>query len=119
MDKAILQNCGIDYDKGLKTCMGDPEFFKTLLSMFLADTCFPRARVAYAARNYGDLFNCLHELKGVSGNAALTDLYNAVVPLVELLRGGTAEDAEVDRLFAVADTAYQRVYDGIALAVAK
>ena len=117
MDKELLRQYGIDYDKGLSNCMGDVAFYKTLMGMFLDDDCFPRARAAYAQHDYATLFSCLHELKGVSGNAALTELYKAVVPLVELLRGGTSDDAAVDTLFSQADAAYQRACEGISLAL--
>ena len=107
MDKDLLGKYGIDYEKGLGNCMGDGEFFQTLLSMFLEDDCFPRARAAYANKDYKELFNCMHELKGVSGNAALTDLYGAIVPLVEVLRGKTGADteAQIGLLFENADKA--------------
>lgn len=117
MDKGSLAKYGIDYDKGLANCMGDLGFFKVLLSMFLKDDCFPRAIEAHAAHDYKELFSCMHELKGVSGNAALMELYAAVLPLVEILRNGTDDTAEVDRLFSVAEAAYNRTCEGIELAV--
>ena len=52
MDRELLVKYGVDYEKGLGNCMGDGEFFQTLLSMFLQDDCFPRARVAYANKDY-------------------------------------------------------------------
>ncbi|MDY4610796.1 MAG: hypothetical protein SPD11_09325 [Sphaerochaetaceae bacterium] len=119
MDRTLLIEYGIDYDAGLSNSLGDPEFFKTLLSMFLQDDCFPRAKTAYAAKDYKTLFTCMHELKGVTGNAALTELYMAVVPLLELLREGAASDAEVDRLFSVVEAVYRRTCEGIVLAVAQ
>lgn len=117
MDKDFLAQYGIDYDKGVRNCVGDPEFYKKLLSMFLQDECFPRARVAYAAKDYQELFSCMHELKGASGNAALTGLYENILPLVELLRSGSTNDEEISRLFAAAEKAYQRTYDGVTLAI--
>ena len=64
----------------------------------------------------------MHELKGVSGNAALTDLYSAIVPLVEALRSsgaGAEKDAQISRLFAEADKAYQRTFEGITQAIGR
>jgi len=119
MDGALLARYGIDYDKGLDNSLGDPEFFKTLLSMFLQDDCVQRAQTAYAAKKYKELFNCMHELKGVCGNAALTGLYGAVVPLLESLRSGVCSDAEIGRLFTAMETAYRRTCEGIAIAIAQ
>ena len=119
MDKDFLAQYEINYDLGVKNCMGDPAFYKNLLSMFLEDDCFPRAQRAYAQGNHKELFSCLHELKGATGNAALTGLYDAIVPLIELLREGTDDNAEVTRLFEAADRVYQRTYDGVAKAIAQ
>ena len=118
MERAILDQYGINYDKGLINCMGDVDFFQTLLSMFLEDDCFARARKAYAAGDYKELFSCVHELKGVSGNAALTGLYEAIVPLVEQLRKGDVDALRVTSLFEAADAAYRRTCKGIELALA-
>ena len=108
---------GIDYDKGLLNCMGDLVFFKTLLSMFLRDDCFARAKSAYAAGNQREMFACLHELKGVSGNAALVALYDAVAPIVEKLRCATPDEKELRELFVTAEAVYNRTCEGIRLAV--
>ena len=118
MDRELLAQYGIDFDVGLGHCMGDAAFYRTLLSMFLDDDCFPRAQAAFADGNAKELFSCMHELKGVSGNAALTALYNAVIPLVEALRNQDAVGEEIAPLFARAQAAYDRTVQGIRLAVA-
>lgn len=119
MDKELLVKYGIDYERGLGNCMGDGDFFQTLLSMFLQDDCFPRAEKAFANKDYKELFNCMHELKGVSGNAALADLYSAIVPLVETLRSGNGaeKEAQIGPLFAEAERAYRHTCDGISQAI--
>lgn len=118
--KMLLEKYGIDYDDGMKHCMGDAAFYITVLSIFLDDACFANAKKAYSERDYKNLFEYLHELKGVSGNTALTGLYGTVVPLVELLRNPQSKkdderdvDAEADRLFALIETEYDRACQGI------
>lgn len=120
MDKELLAKYGIDYERGVKNCVGDSEFYKKLLTMFLKDECFPRARKAFAEKNYKELFSCVHELKGASGNAALNELYDNIVPLVDILRGGTdsVSEEKIAALFEAADKAYSRAYEGVSLAVA-
>lgn len=117
MDKTILRSYGIDAEKGVGNCMNDAVFYERLLSMFLKDESFQRGKAAYEARDYSTLFSCMHELKGVAGGAALTGLYDAVCPMVELVRGDAANppDEEVDRVFARIETAYARTCKGIAL----
>lgn len=119
MDKSLLKEYGINYDEGLARCMGDPAFYKTLLSIFLSDSAFTRAAEAYGAGDLNALFACMHELKGASGTAAFTELYNAICPLVELLRGkaAQADPAETDRLFDAVQTAYARTCEGITKAL--
>ena len=115
MDKELLAQYGISYDKGLDNCMGDEELYALLLPMFLEDDSFARAKAAYEARDYETMFRCAHELKGVSGNAALTELQGKVEPLVELLRVGTEEEKEsrTGDLFAEVEKAYQRTREGV------
>lgn len=119
MDKELLASYGIDYDRGLKNCMGSAAFYKKILSMFLQDPCFAQAKIARAAGNQKELFSRMHELKGISGNAALMTLYTNTVPLVELLRGGNADGKEVDRLFVAIDAAHSRACEGIAIILAE
>ena len=119
MDSALLTSYGIDYDKGLKNCMGNLSFYKKILSMFLQDQCFTQAKAAQLDKDQRELFSRMHELKGISGNAGLASLYDATVPLVELLRTGNGTPAEVDALFAVMETAYHRACEGIGILIAE
>ena len=113
MEKDMLAQYGIDYEKGLKNCMGNPIFYQKIMTMFLADTNFPRAKAAWEYQDQSVLFACLHELKGISGNAALTELYQATVPLLELTRKPNAPFDEVGKLFSAVERAYARACDGM------
>lgn len=117
MDRALLKEYGIDYEQGLARCMGDADFFRMLLSMFLRDESFQRAKTACAAGDQKALFAAVHELKGASGTAALTALYDALTPFVELLRDGTADQREIDRLFGELEGVYQRTCEGVTRAL--
>ena len=123
MDRETLLSYGIDGDRGQKNCMGNLAFYKKILAMFLEDVCFSRAKAAYEAGNGKELFSRMHELKGISGNAALTTLYEETSPLVELLRHGEGLDgdrkAEIDRRFAAVEAAYVRACEGAALYIAE
>ncbi len=117
MDWGTLKEYGIDADQGLARCMNDPAFYQMLLSMFLKDGAFARAKAAWEADDRKALFASVHELKGVSGTAALVELYQASAPFVKLLRDGAAAQADVDRLFAAVETAYLRTCEGISRAI--
>lgn len=117
MDYTILTKYNIDYKKGLERCMDDPEFFKTLLSMFLEDDTFNRAQAAFRSRDMSELFKCCHELKGVCGNAAITGLFNAVCSIVELLRNDSGSEAEITELFGKVEYEYSLAIEGISAAL--
>ncbi len=116
MNKELLAEYGIDYESGLKNCMGNAELFEKLLSMFLDDQSFPNAALAHEQHDYRRLFESLHELKGICGNAGIIRLYNAVSPLVELVRFSTDDDIEVDRQFFGVEMIYKRACEGITAA---
>lgn len=116
MNYTILRESGIDVETGLARCLNDREFYEQFLMMFLEDTSFERARAAFEQKDYKELFKCAHELKGVSGNAGLSELYDAVSPLVDLVRGGSADDGEAAALFERVSEAYERARDGVARA---
>ena len=114
MDKDMLRDYGIDYEKGLSRCMGDSGLYTMLLSMFRQDDCFERARKALKTRDAKAMFDCMHELKGTSGNLALNSLYELVCPLVEKLRGGGADMDEIAARFPDVELAYEKSMQGIA-----
>ena len=113
MDANELKAYGIDHANGLRNCMNNEAFYKKILSMFMDDRCFFQAQNACAVNNQRELFSRMHELKGVSGNAALTELHDACAPLVELLRHGDVEEQRVRELFPAVEAAYQRASEGI------
>lgn len=119
MDAEALRAYGIDLEKGLKICMGSPAFYKKILLIFRDTNSLARARAALAARDYKAMFLCMHELKGTSGNAGLTALYDASVPLVEALRAADMDETRVNALFAAVQAAYDRALAGIALYTAQ
>lgn len=117
MNKELLEQYGIDYNTGLEQSMGDEDFYKMILSMFLKDTCYARAKEAYLGKDYTKLFDALHELRGVSGNAALIKLYNITAEFVENLRFKDGIDEEIDCLFAKFEAVYKKTCEGINLII--
>lgn len=117
MDITILEDYGIVYKKGLARCMGDAEFYEKLLSMFLNDDSFERSKKAYEEKDYHKMFQCTHELKGACGNADMKDLYQAVCPLVELLRNDSGSEDEIKNSFDKVEAAYDKAKEGIFMAI--
>lgn len=119
MDFSVLDSYGVDYRQGIRRCMDDSEVYHQMLIAFLEDDSFDRAKKAFASRDYRGMFNCMHELKGACGNADFTALYEAVVPLVEILRSGEAEESaeEVEKKLQTVSMAYERTREGVSLAL--
>lgn len=116
MDITVLENYGVDAKKGLERCMGDLEFYEKLLSLFLNDDSFMRSKRAYEQKDYKEMFQCMHELKGASGNADLKMLYQAICPLVEILRFGNGTEEEINLHFKKVEMAYEKAKEGIFIA---
>ena len=119
MNSELLAGYGIDYEKGMRNCMGNAAFYRKILNMFLQDGCFARAKAACECGDYKELFNRVHELKGVSGNTGLIALYQATVLLLDLLRMENGAEEDIKRLFAEVEAAYGRAREGAALIVAE
>lgn len=117
MDATVLQSYGIDCKSGIARCLDDESFYKRLLTLFLQDDSFARAKAAFERGDQTALFKCMHELKGVSGNASLTALHAACCELVELLRAGDADSERIAALFPPVEEAYLRAWEGAVLAV--
>lgn len=108
-----LQQAGIAYEAGLSRFLGDEELYGTVLTAFLADTTMERASSAFNRHDRAALFSCVHELKGSSGNADMTDVYQASCKLVTLLRGGGGTEDEITDGFMWLQEAYARAMAGI------
>ena len=119
MDRALLASYGIDYDAGLKRCANNAAFYRRMLHMFLEDDSFQRAKRAFEAGDTETLFGCMHELKGVAGNIAMSTLFGAASPMVELLRGGAPDAKCVADAFAAVERAYLVTREGVEIALAQ
>lgn len=119
MNHEICDRYKIDYRAGAERFRGDEDMYGMVLTAFLSDDTFARAQAAYAAGDPELLFTVAHELKGVSGNMSLTELYEASCSLVEYLRVGGRDREKLAELFAAVETAHERSCGGIRLALAQ
>ncbi len=114
MNINTLKQAGIEYDKGLKRCMGDAELYELVLVSFLDEDLLHKSNEAYETKDYKSLYECAHNIKGLSGNTDMTELYETSSALSALLKYADAPDAEVlSDLYTAMCMAYQRTYDAI------
>ena len=65
---APIEKCGVDISAGLKYCMNDEEFYKTLLTQFATESDDKRAGMEkhFASKNFTDYEILVHALKSTS-----------------------------------------------------
>ena len=87
-----LREYGADIETGLGRCMGSEDFYFRLIGMVPASEEFGKLEEAVKAGDLDGAFEAAHSLKGVTGNLALTPIYDPVVEITELLRARTDMD---------------------------
>lgn len=87
-----LATYGADTKTGLERCMGQEAFYIRLAGMILQEENFDKLEQAIAAGDLKGAFSAAHALKGVTGNLALTPLFDPIQEMTELLRARTEMD---------------------------
>lgn len=113
MNREILKQAGVDYDKGVDRFLGDVELYEMILQHFLEDNNLERAELSYKSNDYELLQKQVHEVKGMSGNTDMTALYKSSSELVALLRGKNFTDAELKNAYESFAGDYKKALAGI------
>ena len=87
-----LKELGVSTDEGLTRCLNNEQFYFRLIGKAMADESFDKLKAAVEAGDLDTAFECAHALKGVTGNLALTQLYQPISEMTELLRSRTDTD---------------------------
>lgn len=84
-----LKSLGADVQDGLDRVMGDRDLYEMMLGMFLsAVEEHAIAPEDFDAADLDGLIKKVHTLKGITGNLALTPLFNGYTEALGLLRAG-------------------------------
>lgn len=111
MDNDKLKNAGIDWEDGVRRCGGDSALYERLLGMFANDNNFNEAVEALKAADYEAFFSYTHEIKGMSGNLSISDVYADSSEVVALLR---AKDYEaIGAAFEKLRSSYSQAIEAI------
>ena len=89
---AKLEEYGADVKTGLERCLGSEDFYLRMVGMLRNEDNFRILDEALAANDLDKAFEAAHALKGVTGNLALTRLFDQISELTELLRARTVMD---------------------------
>lgn len=75
--------------------LDDVNFYRDIALEALADPAFEELATQLDAHDTATAFDTAHMLKGVVSNCGLTPLFDAIVALVEPLRGGQPDYSEM------------------------
>lgn len=99
-----LKGLGVDVSEGLDRVMGDASLYEMMLGMFLDSVRDnPVSLADFDGGDLDGLIKRIHTLKGVTGNLAITPLFEGYTEALGLLRGGRAAEAKAkfERLLPV------------------
>jgi two-component system sensor histidine kinase/response regulator len=109
---------GFDIQDGLKRLQGNERLYRKLLGDFGAQ--YARAagevRQALDAKDFAQAHSLVHNLKGLAGNLAATDLQAAAVEMEKLVKGQAAEtasDKELNRKLTDLESALKQALDAV------
>ena len=108
--RTCYEEAGADYDSLLKRYRSD-KLLEKYLRRFLEDTSFARLQDSMEKGDITGAFDAVHDLKGISLNMELKELYAKCAELTELLRDGQKRDCQKE--YEAVVTEYKRVWNVI------
>jgi HPt (histidine-containing phosphotransfer) domain-containing protein len=104
--KEFYKNTGSNYEAAVSIMMNDM-LIERMLAKFMANNSYNDIIEAYNAHDYKALFALSHSFKGVTGNLALTKLFELASVLTEATRNN--ENANVDKEIEDLKKAYELI----------
>jgi len=89
-----LKELGVNVNEGLERVMDDEPLYETMLGMFVDKVnTNPIVTEDFNAKDLDGLIGRVHVLKGLTGNLALTPLFEGYVQILDFLRTDHATKA--------------------------
>lgn len=97
-----LKEYGADTEEAVARCMGNADFYLSLVGKALEDQNFGKLKEMIGKKDYDGAFSAAHALKGVTTNLSLTPLAKPIIEITNGLRKGEDRDyseplAEMER----------------------
>ncbi|MCM1121161.1 MAG: hypothetical protein NC416_01120 [Eubacterium sp.] len=90
-----LKDLGVNIEEGLERVMDDEPLYETMLGMYIDKVdSNPIALEDFEGDDLETLISRVHILKGLTGNLAMTPLFEGYVQALDLLRSGNPADAK-------------------------
>ena len=112
--RKFYEDTNSNYNAALSIMMNDM-LIERMIKKFMDNNSYNAIIDAYNAKNIKEVFVLSHSFKGVTGNLALTSLYNIASDLTELTID--KEEADIDNEIEKLKTEYQlikNVFDSLA-----
>lgn len=91
--KERLREAGIDVSGALERFMGNEDLLERFLKKFLNDSNYEKLMTAIEEGNQEDALTAAHTLKGVTGNLAMTELFDLLTSQVSAFRNDNWDEA--------------------------
>lgn len=89
-----LKELGVNVNEGLERVMDDEPLYETMLGMFIDKVnSNPIKLEDFDAKDLDELIGRVHILKGLTGNLAITPLFDGYMQVLDLLRTNHAGEA--------------------------
>ena len=92
--KSELIEAGVDLEDAVTRFVGREEIYEQFLYRFTDDKNLVQLEEHLAENNIDAAFKKAHTLKGLTGNYGFKKMYDAAVPVVEILRKGSSDGIE-------------------------
>ena len=89
-----LREWGCDMDGAMERFLNDEDLYRDCLNAVIEDEAFDGLKTALDAHNAQEAFGYAHTLKGVAANLGIEVLLEKLLPVVEILRGGSFDGVE-------------------------
>jgi HPt (histidine-containing phosphotransfer) domain-containing protein len=91
----------VDMETGLARVRGNTVIFKKMLGMFLQSKEFAAFEESLEKQDYSKAADLAHAIKGLTGNLALTPLFEESTKLMNQLREGKYDEAALQNYRAI------------------
>lgn len=100
-----MKEIGANTDEGMNRCMNNEAFYLRMVKLAVSDNSFEQLKEAIENKDLDKAFDRAHAMKGVLGNVSLTNVFEPVSQMTELLRSRTDTDYTelLDKVFAELD----------------
>jgi HPt (histidine-containing phosphotransfer) domain-containing protein len=89
-----LKELGANIDEGMERLGGNAALYERMLGKLLKLLKTTAPDPDFDCKNYADVVEKAHAVKGAAGNLSVTPLYEAYTEIVNLLRAGNPEEAK-------------------------